>query len=76
MDIIKFQSEKYQKHWAENLQVGDRVKGTIRHQTDGSKNKIDVDVIVVANLHNSKIEAHFEGKNYTIPYNELREPKD
>lgn len=37
-----------QQHWAYSLQVGDRCQATIRHKTDGSKNLVDVPVIVAA----------------------------
>lgn len=37
------------KHWAEDLQIGDRVIACIRHKTDGSKNIHGATVIVVEN---------------------------
>ena len=62
------------KHWAESLISGDRCLATIRHQTDGSKNKHNVNVIVVRN----KIEINSilcteegSGVSIIIPYYEL-----
>jgi hypothetical protein len=63
---------KEYKHWADALESGDRVLATIRHETDGSKNLIDVQVIVTGNNRREcKISAAFLAGLYVIPYNEL-----
>lgn len=62
------------KHWAENLQVADRVTGTIRHKTDGNLNRHDVEMIVVQVIVPSKqILAYIVSDCKTMPisFNEL-----
>lgn len=72
MDLDKFNRPKHISHWAEELQVGDRCKATIRHKTDGSKNLHNVEVIVVENLQSDKkIVGYFNNCKKHIPYNEL-----
>jgi hypothetical protein len=74
MDLDKFYNEKYITHWAQELQTGDRCLATIRHKTDGSKNKHNVEVIVIENnIRDSKIMALFLGEQEFIRYNELSE---
>lgn len=74
MDIQKFYNDKYPKHWAERLQVADRVLATLRHKTDGSRNVHNADVIVVENKPGeSKIIGWWDDRNYEIPYNELKQ---
>lgn len=64
--------EKYVRHWAERLEVGDRVTGTIRHKSDGSKNRHNVIMIVIENNKPIKsIKAAVENEELVIPYNEL-----
>jgi len=54
------------------LEIGDRCKATIRHKTDGSKNLINVDVIVCENNKEASfITVQYKNKKYTVPYNEL-----
>lgn len=61
------------KHWATELQIGDRAVATIRHISDGSKNIHGAIVIVVANNYYDKvIKGAFCGKVYDIPYCELQ----
>lgn len=61
-------------HWAEGVNVGEKCVATIRHKTDGLKNKIDVIVSVLQNdIFNKKILANYENNEITIPYNELSE---
>jgi len=61
-----------QAHWAESLEPADRCKATIRHSSNGAKNLIDVEVIVVRNRKREReIEAVHGPTPYTIPYNEL-----
>jgi hypothetical protein len=73
MDLEKFESMKYISHWAEELEVGDRCKATIRHKTDGSKNQHNVEVVVVENLPlNELIIGYFNKEKKEIPYNELK----
>jgi hypothetical protein len=60
------------EHWAESLEIGDRVKATIRHETDGSKNHTDVPVIVVENYKYAKeVKVKFMDDFHRVPYNEL-----
>ena len=70
VDIEELINGKYEKHWAESLQVGDRCKARIRHKTDGSKNIIGADIIVIENR-DKNILASFKDKEVLIPYNEL-----
>lgn len=63
---------KENKHWATELQTGDRAVATIRHETDGSKNISNAVVIVVANDEVAReVMAAYENEKYVIPYNEL-----
>lgn len=72
MDLNKFYNEKYISHWAEELESGDRCLATIRHKTDGSKNRHNVEIIVVENLQSEKkIVGYFKKRKKHIPYNEL-----
>lgn len=65
---------EHYKHWAEKLEVGDRVIATIRHPNDGTKNIKDTIVIVIKNSKNlSHIQGALNGVLYLIPYNELTE---
>jgi len=65
------------KHWAAGLIAGDRCLATIRHESDGAKNLINKEVIVIDNCPAKKeITAVLSGADkdpvkYTIPYNEL-----
>ncbi|WP_284460653.1 hypothetical protein [Chryseobacterium sp.] len=63
------------KHWAESLKTGDKCKGTIRHPSDGAKNRINIDLTVVTNCKefgfNSIIAKDSEGFTFRVPYNEL-----
>lgn len=61
------------KHWANSLEIGDRVIAFIRHQTDGSKNFRAKMIVVENDRKNSKIVAALGYKTFTVPYNELRE---
>lgn len=61
------------KHWATELEVGDRAIATIRHETDGSKNIHNAVVIVVSNDEYKKnIEGALGEEVYNIPYYELK----
>lgn len=63
------------KHWAESLQPADRVTGTIRHKTDGSLNRHNVEMIVIRVLPTTqKIIAFVDGDSIPIPFNELNKP--
>jgi hypothetical protein len=74
MNLEKFYNEKSTNHWAGDLQTGDRCLATIRHKTDGSKNKHNVEVIVIENHSgDSKIKGLFLGKQDFINYNSLSE---
>ena len=71
MNIQDLINQKNINHWAEELVCGDRCKATIRHETDGSLNKINVDVIVIENIISQrKIKAYFEEEVF-INYNNL-----
>ena len=60
------------QHWAETLEAGDRCKATIRHKTDGSKNRHNVDIVVIENLLSERrIIGYFDEITESIPYNEL-----
>ena len=60
------------QHWAETLEAGDRCKATIRHKTDGSKNRHNVDIVVIENLLSERrIINYFNEITESIPYNEL-----
>ena len=72
MDLEKFMNEKYPKHWAENLQIGDRCLATIRHETIGGLNRHNVLVIVIENIiSENKIKGSFFDEIGFINYNEL-----
>ncbi len=72
MDLEKFMNEKYPKHWAENLQIGDRCLTTIRHETIGELNRHNVPVIVIENIiSENKIKGSFFDEIGFINYNEL-----
>jgi hypothetical protein len=73
MDLEKFK-EKYVSHWAEELEPGDICKATIRHKTDGSKNRQNVKIFVVSNFHNESRISGWDRKTnrtFSINYNEL-----
>jgi hypothetical protein len=59
-----------QPHWAESLEVGDRVFATLRHPTDGKQNKHNVRTIVIG-VHYGCISGNTEFGVYQIPFNEL-----
>ena len=63
---------KEHKHWADALEIGDRVIAYIRHQTDGSRNFRARFIVVDNDRKNKTIVAAMGGKTYTVPYNELR----
>lgn len=67
--------DKYLKDWREDLQPGDRCLATIRHETDGTKNIHNAEVIVAENNLKLKQIVGFYFKKYTIPYNELTKYK-
>ena len=63
-------------HWAERLKSGDKVKATLRHQTDGSKNKFNVEVIVISvNKNAREILAHTDYGTKKIDFCELKQPQ-
>ncbi len=67
----------YYKHWAEGLETGDRVKATIRHESDGSKNRHNVDIIVVNVDPSYSIILGYDAETKSdlqIPFNELKQP--
>ena len=70
LTILLNMETKYKKHWAESLEMGDRCKATIRHQTDGTKNIHNADIIVIKHL-DKAILAAFDGNEVVVPYNEL-----
>ena len=62
------------KHWAESLEAGDRAIATIRHETDGSKNINNANVIVFFNNKMDKnIAVIYEDKKILIAYNDITE---
>jgi hypothetical protein len=72
MDLEKFYNEKYISHWAEELELGDRCLATIRHKTDGSKNRNNIEIVVGGNDTDGKrISGWCNGEKFIIPYNEL-----
>ena len=79
MDLEKFEQIKktHLNHWAESLEAGDRCKATIRHKTDGSKNRHNVEIIVVSNIQSElRIigwDKHKPERTFSIPYNGLYE---
>ncbi len=60
-------------HWATELQVGDRVTATIRHEKDGSLNQFNVPVIVVS-VHGDYIIGSVDNEPIEIPFCELNNP--
>jgi len=63
------------KHWAESLQSGDRVTGTIRHKTDGNLNRHNVEMIVAEVIPEHKqVLAVVYGFTIYVPFNELNKP--
>ena len=74
MDLHEYEKIKREhvSHWAQTLEIGDRCKATIRHQTDGSKNRHNVDIVVIENYKTeSYIVGYFDDITEKIPYNEL-----
>jgi len=68
MDLERFK-QRHVQHWAENLEVGDKCKATIRHKTDGSKNRHNVEVIVIENKDEHSSILAWDGiKEVSIPY--------
>lgn len=66
--------QKAEVFWQHNLEVGDRCLATIRHETDGTQNRHNVEVIVIKNYRSDwKILAYENGNEIHIPYNELKE---
>lgn len=61
------------RHWAEELQQGDRVFATIRHKTDGSKNMINLAAIVIENNLDNTVLIFANHQEYIVPYNELKQ---
>ena len=73
LNLFKELQGKTISHWAEHLQSGDRCIATIRHKTDGSKNIIGANVIVVENQKLVKhIIAFYKSERFLIPYNDLK----
>ena len=71
-ELIRMMEGKSYSHFAEKLQMGDRCIATIRHQTDGSKNIIGANVVVISNILKERIiRAYFNHAEYNIPYYEL-----
>ena len=76
MDLNEYERIKstHFKHWAERLKVGDICLATIRHQTDGTKNLHDVEVVVDENLKGeNKINCYFGDVKATVKYNDLKQ---
>ena len=74
MDLLEYEKirRNHVKHLAETLEAGDRCKVTIRHKTDGSKNRHNVDIVVIENLFSERrIIGYFDEITESIPYNEL-----
>ena len=74
MDLLGYDKirRSHVQHWAERLEAGDRCKATIRHKTDGSKNRHNVDIVVIDNLLSERrIIGYFDEITESIPYNEL-----
>jgi hypothetical protein len=66
--------EKYIKHWAESLEIGDICLATIRHKTDGTKNLHNVKMIVIENNNRKQeIVGWTSDHKATVPYNDLKE---
>ena len=64
------------KHWAEELEVGDKCFATIRHLTDGTKNLHNVEVIVIENrIATQEVSAWIPEFKVLVPYNDLTPPK-
>lgn len=67
-----FLKQKSISHWAEELQTGDKVLANIRHKTDGSKNLMKQESIVIVNFHfDWKVKIFVNGEEKTVDYNEL-----
>lgn len=65
---------KYQKHWVENLQVGDRLLICLRHPTDGSFNRHNVPAIFVSSDSISRIaKVSVDNEVIEIPFNEAKQ---
>ncbi len=63
------------KHWAESLQPADRVIGTIRHKTDGTLSRHNVEMIVIRVMPTQgKILAWVDDDIIPVPFNELNKP--
>lgn len=61
-------------NWGENLEPGDKCLATIRHKTDGSKNRHNVEIIVIDNFQSLSYITAWDRKKkrkFKIPYNEL-----
>jgi len=73
-ELNRMMEGKSYSHFAEKLQIRDRCIATIRHQTDGSKNIIGANVVIISNsLKERSIKAYFNHTEYNIPYYELTE---
>ena len=67
--------KKHVNHWAEELEPGDMCKATIRHKTDGSKNRKNVEIFVVSNFHSENRISGWDkstDRTFSINYNELQ----
>jgi len=73
-ELNRIMEGKSYSHFAEKLQIGDRCIATIRHQTDGSKNIIGANVVIISNrLKERVVKAYYDHTQYDIPYCELTE---
>lgn len=65
-----------QKHWADDLKQGDRVRGTIRARKEGEQNLIGVDLIVTrdAEMGLKHVWCHHKdtNKEYAVPFMDLK----
>lgn len=64
MDLHEYERIKREhvSHWAQPLEVGYICKATIQHQTDDSKNRHNVDaVVIVIENHKTKTESYIIG---------------
>lgn len=67
-------NSKFSRHWAEDLQTGDKALACIRHKTDGSKNIHNAEIIVITNnIHECWVLAAHKNIEYQIPYMELKQ---
>lgn len=67
-----FNKKTAKKHWAEYLEIGDKVLANVRHETDGSKNKMKQEAIVIMNFpFDWKVKLFVNGFEKEIDYNEL-----